>query len=295
VAVPVTKYKKVTQHRDATGYRTENKTRNVTKYRQATKHREVTRYRTATRMVTKSVEYTLPIQDFYKPALDEILAEARRNFSAPAIAPVDEVYPSESVSQVGHSNLPLRGDAENQSLDADDGEIDDGESSWISGGHGPHCFASNALFEVASGSPCTHLLSAAELVCGSRVHAADNLDSVLEVTRVSREKARTLLQLHAGLNTAPLTVSPHHRMVVPAFGGGEHDVCEARNLRPGDHVVCSGGEVRALTEVRTMEGDFEVIAITFDPDLPVAVFHAPPRGYRVWVKRHARGDYAGAA
>lgn len=103
VPVSVTKYKTVAKDRDATGYRQEAKTRNATKYRKLTKHRGVTRYRTATRMVTKSVQYQLPIQDFYQPALDEILAAARRSFTTAAVAQVDEVYPAESVSQVGLS------------------------------------------------------------------------------------------------------------------------------------------------------------------------------------------------
>merc|ERR1712007_17435 len=85
VPVTVTKYREVTKHRSATGYRTQTKTRNVKKYRQVTKHRDVTRYRTATRMVTRSVEYKLPIEDFYQPALDEILVEARASFTVPAL------------------------------------------------------------------------------------------------------------------------------------------------------------------------------------------------------------------
>jgi len=128
---------------------------------------------------------------------------------------------------------------------------------------------------VASGPQCTHLIAAAELVCGSRVHAADDAESALEVTGLSKQRAQKLLQLFAGPETAPLTVSPSHMMVVPASVGTANQIRTAGELRPGDEVVCSGGEIRELTEVRTMEGDFEVVAITFHPDLPVAVFHAP--------------------
>lgn len=277
VPVSVTKHREVTKHRDATGYRQETKTRNVTKYRQVTRHRDVTRYRTATRMVTRSVEYQLPIQDFYRPALDDILAEARRSFTTPAVAQPEEVYPAESVSQVGLSQTS-RGVAQrilDANTNANPSDHDDGEGSWISVGLGPHCFAADALFEVASGPQCSYLLEASELVCGSRVHAEDDTEVVLEAKYVSKEKARTLLQLRAGPETAPLRITPSHRMVVPASGGTGTEIRRAEELRPGDRVVCCGGEVRELTEVQTMEGDFEVVAITFDPDLPVAVFHAP--------------------
>jgi len=84
VSVPVTKYRAVTKHRDATAYRQETKTRTVTKYRSVTKHREVTRYRTAKKAVVKTVEYFLPIADFYQLALEQILDEARRAFSTSA-------------------------------------------------------------------------------------------------------------------------------------------------------------------------------------------------------------------
>jgi len=274
VPVTVTKYREATHYRDATGYRTETQTRTVTRYRQVTRHRNVQRYREATRMVTRAVEYTLPIQDFYQPALDQILAEARRSFTSE-----NDIHPEDSVSQAVPSHVgSLAVGSAGQSLGAvPDLTDDDGASSWISVGAGPHCFAVDALFEVFSG-PCAYLLEAGQLVRGSYVKPAEENQNVqqLEVQAVSKERSRTLLQLRAGPEAAPLTITPSHRMVVPASDGVGTDIRKAAELRPGDKVMCCGGKVRDITEVRTIEGDFEVVAIKFYPDLPVAVFHVPP-------------------
>ena len=86
VTVNVQKFRPVKRSRDVTHYRTVSKTRQVTKYRTVQRTREVTRYRSAARMVEKTVEYRVPLKDFYHQALHQILEEVRGTFSSTASA-----------------------------------------------------------------------------------------------------------------------------------------------------------------------------------------------------------------
>lgn len=77
----------------------------VAKVRTVTKKRTVTKFGTAQRVVNESVEYALPLEDFYQLALDQIITEIRNTFTStlqtrPA-GLEDDVSAEDSVSLVG--------------------------------------------------------------------------------------------------------------------------------------------------------------------------------------------------
>ena len=215
VPVQVQRLRPVTRHREVTRYRAEERTRPVTRYRAVTRQRDVTRCRTATRTVDRTVEYVLPVEDFHQAALEEILAEVRASFRARASvrAPADVVRPEDSVSQVAASHA---GDSGVEAAD------DDSWSFISSGqGRGPNCFLPDALFQVsasgeAGGHEDSYFLHARHLAPGSKVRAADG--RTLQVTHVLEHQVSEVLELTSGDFTAPLRISPFHRVVTPGNG-----------------------------------------------------------------------------
>mmetsp|Transcript_6599 Transcript_6599/g.16414 ORF Transcript_6599/g.16414 Transcript_6599/m.16414 type:complete len:184 (-) Transcript_6599:147-698(-) len=88
------------------------------------------------------------------------------------------------------------------------------------------------------------------------------------------------------------TSPPSHHVIVPSpeahaheIDGGDkkgvklpaHRDVPAKDLQPGDLVLCSDGEPRKLHTVREIEkpDNLKVLKISFSPDLPVAVFKPP--------------------
>ena len=209
VPVQVQKLRSVTRHRDVTRYRAVQRTREVTRYRPVTRQRGVTRYRTATRMVDRNVEYFLPVEDFYNQALEQILGEVRAGFRAP----IDSIRPEDSVSQVSvAASIPgIPGRAPS----------DDDSWSFISSARaGPQCFLPEALFQVSAGGlDDTYFLHAQHLAPGSCVMAADG--QTVRVTRVVEHQVPEILELRTGAYTAPLRISPTHRVVTPGQGQTE--------------------------------------------------------------------------
>ena len=146
-------------------------------------------------------------------------------------------------------------------------------SSWFS--VKPHCFMLDAIFKTRSGDT-VHFLPGRELMKGSQVVAGDD-KTILEVAEVPKVcKATEAVQLQAGAATLQVT-RDHLVQVADAkgeLGGGLY--LPAGDLKPGNLVVLDSGEAEALTTVKLLLTDCEVLKIVFEPDLPVAVFSRPP-------------------
>ena len=144
-------------------------------------------------------------------------------------------------------------------------------TSWLSA-TGPHCFLPTMLFRQADAK--TFYMYAQELVKGSRVLAADEVTQ-LEVIRIQQQRASSFVVLHAD-GTEAFKTTPSHRVMTPNFGG-EPLAVKAGELKVGDFVLCTGHLAKKLIAIDTvMEDAADVIAITFSPDLPVAVFMPAP-------------------
>jgi len=117
-------------------------------------------------------------------------------------------------------------------------------------------------------------LSGSDLVRGSLVVAADGI-TVLEVKDIEKYFANEIMELEAG--DFKMKVTPSHRVLAPSQGTTDVSPVEIRaeKLQVGDHVLCSGGSVKKLTQVAKLPVQVEVLAITFYPDEAVAVFLPP--------------------
>lgn len=80
-----------------------------------------------------------------------------------------------------------------------------------------------------------------------------------------------------------LSVTPSHRMLVPGREGSGMREVLAATLKERDHILCAASnsgvvrteQLEAVDRVSCEASDFEVLAITFKPDLPVATFAEP--------------------
>jgi len=161
-----------------------------------------------------------------------------------------------------------------------DGEQCFGYDSWMSRG-GPNCFMPFTLFRMDA-KP-VHFLPGRDLQSGSRVLAADDL-TVVQVVSVVVHKSRELLEIEAG--EAKLQVTGNHRIVVPSSTQGIQEGIQdvrATDLQIGDSIICKtkegGSARRVVTNIVLMLVDdaeeFDVLELTFRPDVPVAVFQEP--------------------
>ena len=108
----------------------------MTGYRTVTRQRDVTRYRNARRTVSRTVEYFLPVEDFYQTALEQILAEIHASFRAAAR---DTLRPEDSIPQ--QQDLAMTPPA---------GSDDSLSFVSISQGQRANCFVPDALFKVSA-------------------------------------------------------------------------------------------------------------------------------------------------
>mmetsp|Transcript_51016 Transcript_51016/g.163256 ORF Transcript_51016/g.163256 Transcript_51016/m.163256 type:complete len:725 (+) Transcript_51016:72-2246(+) len=260
----------------------------VTKFRKVTRHRTVTRYATATRTVSKPVEYTLPIENFFQLALDQVMTEIRASFACGVSSRGDniDIGPEDSISMAGVGPVasevaPSSHPAGNPSAGASAalrGAPESQEGSWISIHTEAKCFMPDTLFRTwanpSSPDQGVFFQSARDLVKGSFVANADETRT-LEVISIKAHPAEHIVQLDAGGDVAPLKVTPSHRVAVPGDTACGLDFCPAGNLKEGDRVLCSGGTARELTHAAILTEEATVMEILFHPDEAVAVFHAP--------------------
>ncbi|CAE7541360.1 unnamed protein product [Symbiodinium sp. CCMP2592] len=146
-------------------------------------------------------------------------------------------------------------------------------SSWFS--VQPDCFMPDAIFKTRSGR-IEHFLKGRDLQKGSQVVAGDG-ETLLEVALPPEICLATeVVDLQAG--GAMLRVTPDHPVQVPDARGELDKILyiPAGQLKVGDSVVLDSGEAAELTGVNFQATECEVLKIVFEPDLPVAVFSAPP-------------------
>lgn len=272
--VPTPTQVTVTRYRDVTRFRPATLTRQETRYNTVMKKRPARRFRTATRTVTWEEELPPLPEDFRLQALEEIRETIRAGLQNYGASEVLDVSPEDSVSAV---DIPegVRIAAVGAVSVVSASEIS--LKSWISVGQGARCFLREATFYVAPKLGNTGgYLRADQLSPGCEVRAADGL-SFLRVVRVVSHTSTEIIELRAG--GASLRVTPTHRAFVPPIpGSSKRRIVLASELQEGDEVVCSSGTTQSLTHVRRVRSEesgvdhFQVVAISFQPDHPVAVF-----------------------
>ncbi|CAK9096817.1 Cytochrome b5 [Durusdinium trenchii] len=129
---------------------------------------------------------------------------------------------------------------------------------------GSRCFVLNTIFKTPTGS----FLSGPQLLKDTQILAADGSTALVVASPPEQHAARGTVILEA--NEAKLQVTTDHRVVL-ATG----DLVSAAQLKVGDEVVADGVPTK-LTAVDFVPGEVPVLKITFQPDLPVAVFHPRP-------------------
>ncbi|CAE7206797.1 unnamed protein product [Symbiodinium natans] len=146
-------------------------------------------------------------------------------------------------------------------------------SSWFS--VKPHCFMPDAIFKTRN-CGIDFFLMGRDLMQGSRVVAGDDATIVKVATKPELCRANEVVDLQAG--AAMLRVTPDHLVQVPdATGEFVKDLyLPAGELKAGDRVMLDSGEPMTLTSVAIRSLECEVLKITFEPHLPVAVFSCPP-------------------
>lgn len=300
----------------------------VTRYNTVITQRPIKRQRTVTRTVTRTEEHRLQPEDFYLQAVQQIREEIRASLRQDSTEEATDVSPNDSVSMVAGGVAGAALDAEGEvvslrealSLPADDGgacpllthsvgaegfadptlDHDTGDEgtdetafSWISVGdvNQSQCFLGEALFCVVSeNAKAAGYKEARDLEPGSRVLAADG-HSALSILDITPRTSEELMSLRAG--SAMLRVTPSHRVVIPSISGSQPWAL-ASTLKEGELVICSNGTHR-LTEVKRVlskeEGlhHFEVFAIRFSPNLPVAVFEQSIQSLGIKDIRRGRG------
>ncbi|CAE7228975.1 unnamed protein product [Symbiodinium sp. CCMP2456] len=149
-------------------------------------------------------------------------------------------------------------------------------STWFS--VKPDCFMPDAIFKTR-GAGIDFWLMGRDLRKGSRVVAGDD-KTILEVCYAPELRpVKQIVRLQAG--AAMLQVTPDHLVEVPSTvkdreGGASSLYVEAGSLEKGMFVMLDSGEPEALTSVESECGDFEVLKLTFKPNLSVKVFSCPP-------------------
>ncbi|CAK9043297.1 Arylesterase [Durusdinium trenchii] len=128
---------------------------------------------------------------------------------------------------------------------------------------GPRCFVLDTIFKTPTGS-----LSGPELSKGAEILAADGSTVLKVASDPEPHTARGTVILEA--QEAQLRVTRDHR--IPLASG---HLVSAAQLKVGDEVVADGVPTK-LTAVDFVPGEVPVLKITFQPDLPVAVFHPRP-------------------
>ncbi|CAE7517373.1 unnamed protein product [Symbiodinium natans] len=175
-----------------------------------------------------------------------------------------EASESNLTDQMGYTLVDSDGDAASSVLSC---------SSWFS--VKPHCFMLNAIFKTRSYGTDFFLMGR-DLKKGSQVVAGDDA-TILEVAANPELcRATEVVDLQAG--AANLRVTPDHLVQVPDATGdsGTNLYVPAGKLAAGDLVMLDSGEPIALTSVAIRPMECEVLKITFEPHLPVAVFSSPP-------------------
>mmetsp|Transcript_103401 Transcript_103401/g.205535 ORF Transcript_103401/g.205535 Transcript_103401/m.205535 type:complete len:591 (-) Transcript_103401:143-1915(-) len=146
--------------------------------------------------------------------------------------------------------------------------------SWISiaSGSGLHCFVGGSVFKSVSGET-EHYLKVEQLMKGSCVLSHQQTKLVV-VSHPVRTESDKLIELKT--ESAFLHVTPNHRVPVWRGNSGGHDV-QAKDLKVGDHVFEDHvpTELVSVKEI-VLKEKVSVFGITFQPDMPVAVFMAPP-------------------
>lgn len=269
--------------------RTVQRTRPATAFRPVERSRTVVRQREATRTVTKTVEYTLPLEDFVDQALSQIIAQVQATFKQCDLSGVTgvDVRPEDSVSQVGSVPAPkslVEGPQASGMIPVPEevGSHASVQSHWslISAqAEGPRCYMLETIFSRFVGSHRV-FVDAQALVYGSIVIAADGKRE-LQVVSIKKHTAQEVMVLF--INGFRLKVTPTHRVMVPAprgvdsrlAGSAASIAVAAAELKVGDCVLCSSGEAQLLTDIITLKEETEVLEIRFQPDDPVAVFSPP--------------------
>jgi hypothetical protein len=143
--------------------------------------------------------------------------------------------------------------------------------SRISADGGPHCFLADMLFHVQAEPP--RFVAARDLSRGSLVIAADG-ETILEVTSIKEEQTQTVVELHAE-GAAPFKTTASHRVMVPAYGAKPIAV-RAGDIKEGAFVLCTANVAEKVTQVKTLDEEASIVAVSFKPDEAVAAFLPPP-------------------
>lgn len=130
------------------------------------------------------------------------------------------------------------------------------------------CFLAGALFKI----PDNCYVPAARLQKDGFIYGASGELLQVVAVHVHPERNEELVELSTA--DAVLTVTATHRVVVERAHGKQ--TLQARSLRPGESVFCSGDRVAVLRQVRSFIASVEVVEATFNPDNPVEALNPPP-------------------
>lgn len=133
---------------------------------------------------------------------------------------------------------------------------------------GVRCFLPGTIFEPESGGRMfVEDASVGQLLCNCRVGGVS-----LRIARMRRHEEDDQSLVELATASARLVVTASHRVLVPK--GNSATPALAGELAQGDRVVINGGQAQELESVKRFGARTEVFEFQFEPDEPVAAYHA---------------------